>query len=145
MKLIKYLFVMVTFCLSCMLIEVSSEASEATYTPAVWNDLSKDVKSDIATYNVPANDSIVIPITIKSKGALNVSAVVENATVTTDILYINIFEEEQCQQPVLYNYISVGLEWNDKFICLENEGTYYLKVENTESKSALQLSMKLLA
>ena len=142
MKLSKYLFIIVTFCLSCMLVAISSEASEATYTPAVWNDLSKDVKSDIVTYNVPANDAIVIPITIKSKGALNVSAVVENATGTTDILYINIFEEEQCQQPVLYNYISVGSEWNDKFICLEKEGTYYLKVENTESKSALQLSMK---
>lgn len=142
MKLIKYFFIIFTFCLSCMLVGFSSEASEKVYSPFVWTDLSKDVKSDTVTYNVPNNDSLVIPIKISSKGALNISYIVENATSTTDNLYISIFEDEQCQTSILYNYINVTSEWNNKFVQIEKEGTYYLKVENVESKSTLQFSMK---
>ena len=142
MKVIKYILVIVIFCLSCVLIDFSSQASEIVYTPCVWTDLSKDVKSETVTYSVSSDNSIVIPIAIPSKGGLNISYIVENVTSTTDNLYINIFEEEQCQTPVLYNYLNVSSEWNDKFVQIDKEGTYYLKVENTESKKTLQFSMK---
>ena len=142
MKSIKYYFGIFTFFLLCILIGISSEASEKVYTPSVWTDLSKDVKSEIVTYNILTNDSILIPITIQSKGALNISYMIENATSTKDHLYINLFEDEQCKIPVLFNDINVSSEWNNKFIQLEKEGTYYLKVDNTESKSTLQFSMK---
>lgn len=104
---------------------ITAQAAVATFTPQTWSDLKKDPMYVKATYTVPADGSIIIPVKVPSKGGLVYAHVYGDSTFS---VWADMYMDYACTKTVDSIYTPGQYDATGGICAFPKGGTYYLKL-----------------